>query len=734
VTASVPLPDLLGVDLERARTAARTAVAAAITLCLVLIYRFPEGYWALITCIVMTQPSVGASLDKGIARILGTAVASFLAIVVLAPLNQDPIPFLAIVFVLVGLAAYLSLGDFQPYAFTIGGVTIVMIGELGFSGQNASVQLGLARTGEIVVGVLVSWFTAFALWPRRASEQREAGIEATIAGVGDVFADAAGAIVEGRDPPAKTRGRLEAIATRVQKLVVLLPAAVRESAQQRRTAAAQRRLAIQIARLRATVLPLAEIHDAAGNRAIEATRPELAAMAEAVHRAFVEVLGPARDAEDRIVAAIAPARARLVARWESLRERMTEVLPTGESLVFHGFRATMRELENTLVAIARTRRDIAEGAIEASAAWTWSSLTLPRPDPARLRFGIKTAVAVCFTLVLLNVLQWDSAGSALVTAFIVAQLSIGGTVRKAMFRLAGALTGGLLALFVIFAVTPHIVSLHAFALVVFVVLFGCAYVYSGPNQSAYVGFQGGLAFVMVLVAGPKQELSIMPAVYRLVGVMLGTGIMVVVESALWPVRAHAELRDRLRDSLRDLGVLFSEIARSLDGAPTDLAGWRHRGHEIRAGLDRCHQLLGEALLEGRKAREEVALDLRLTSATEELTNRISRLANRFDRPVHPDLRAALAVPVADLSERVRSTLAVLPERLDHPAPGLDRADAVLAASERLAAGLDEARATARFRSRSVEEVDHLIGLIEALERIAHGVIVVDEILSRRPGP
>ena len=62
---------------------------------------------------------------------------------------------------------------------------------------------------------------------------------------------------------------------------------------------------------------------------------------------------------------------------------------------------------------------------------------LPRLDPRRLRYGIKVALSVLITLFGWTMLQWPFGESAVLTAFVVTQGSIGSSNRKAMLRLAG---------------------------------------------------------------------------------------------------------------------------------------------------------------------------------------------------------------------------------------------------------------------------------------------------------
>ncbi len=719
-------------DPDRARTAARTAIASLISLCIVLIYRFPEGYWALITCLVMTQASVGASIDKGVSRTVGTLVACILAVAILAPLNQDPLPFLVSTFTIISVSAYLGSGTIYPYAFVIGGVTLVIVAVLGFQGQNASVSTGLVRTGEIIVGVVVSWFCAFAIWPRLASDQLDEQIQATLASTAHAFDTAATFILAGRPPPRSYLEEIAAIEPGIHKQLALIPAAAREGRTHRVKAPAQRRLAVHLERLRATLLPLAEPIGDLPNGLVVATEPELRALFEATQRAWATVRADDPEACQDALGAIRPARHRIERRVEELRQSgATRDLSARQVLAFHGTLGTLREVENSLNAVARRGFD-PEGTVRPSRAQRIRSFTL---DPPRRLYAIKTGLAVCIAVLILNLLQWESSVSAMVSTFIVAQLSIGGSVRKATLRLTGALVGGVLALLVILFVTPQISSLPPFAVVVCIVMFFCAYAYTGPEASAYAGLQTGLAFVLVLVAGPKQETSIMPGVYRLVGVMLGTGISIGVESLLWPAHAYIELRVRIRESLVGAAELFGLLAVGLRGHPPQRVEWLARAHQVRERLMGFWQILGEALLEGKEARAAVAFDLPVAAATEEMMHRIARLAVRFDRPVNQDLRDLVGSALEHSLDLLERTLERLPAYLDgteDPERAAADGDALRDANLRLLDALEVARKDHRTLALPEEEVSFFVGLLDAVVRIAQGVSVACAALSRAP--
>lgn len=680
----------------------------------------------------MTQPSVGGSLNKGLLRIIGTVVACILGVAVIAPQNQDPLSFLLLVFGIIAVTAYLGSGSYYPYAFVIGGLTLVIIAVLAFRGQNVATSVGLSRSGEVVIGVFVSWFAAFALWPRRASLQLDEQVQKTLEGISRSFDVACDFVREGRPPPASFLPDLQALAPGPRTIISLVPQAAREGREHRTRAPQLRSLAIHLERLRAGLLPLSAPEGPIPNPLVVELHDDLDALLRATSATLETLCRRDPGAFTESAQAIRPARRSLEAALEDARTSGELFRATvQDSIAFHGLLATLRETENCLNAIGRTLFGL-DGVAEASVPLRLrlSRLML---DPLRTRYAVKTALAVCFTIYLLNLLQWHAAMSALVTIFIVAQLAIGGTTRKALLRLAGAFLGAFLALLVIIFVTPYITSLQAFTLVVSFVLFFCAYAFAGPEKSAYAGLQTGLAFVIVLVAGSKQEVSIMPGITRMVGVMLGTIISIIFESALWPTHAYIELRGRVRQSLCTANSLFDALAAGLRTAVPNRETLLHDARDVLDRLAGSSALLGQALLEGRQARASVQRDLPVASAAEELLHRMSRLALRFDQPVHPSLRQAVGSTLDELLDTLCAVLQRLPSHLEAKTPDAADADAgtLRDAGRRMVAALEIARRDTRFRERPEEEVSYFVGLLDAVVRIAQGTAVTCEVLSRR---
>ncbi len=87
--------------------AARTAVAAIVSLQLASLFRLPEAYWAPISTIIVMQSTLGAALPISAQRLIGTAIGAVAGAATATYFGRNPWVFGPAIFVLGGLARYL---------------------------------------------------------------------------------------------------------------------------------------------------------------------------------------------------------------------------------------------------------------------------------------------------------------------------------------------------------------------------------------------------------------------------------------------------------------------------------------------------------------------------------------------------------------------------------------------------------------------------------------------------
>lgn len=170
--------------------AARTAVAVVLTQLVVTLLGLPQGYWAVITVVIVMQTNIGGSLQAGWARLAGTGVGAITG----ATAN------------FLGGNSYLSLGLAILVTLSIctfirqlrnsmrvAGITVVIVLLSGHSGDSPT-MIALTRFSEIAVGIIMAIIVSATFFPSRASR-------AISRGMAKVFEDASSLfvlVVEGR--------------------------------------------------------------------------------------------------------------------------------------------------------------------------------------------------------------------------------------------------------------------------------------------------------------------------------------------------------------------------------------------------------------------------------------------------------------------------------------------------------------------------------------------------------
>ncbi len=181
------------------RQAVRMTVAALLAFFCTKLSGLPEGYWAVITCLVIVQGSLGGTLDAGLARLYGTiagALAGGVGAWVQSRLSVPRIEILVVV-----IAPLSLLGAANP-KFRLGPVTASLI-LLAIPSHGASFQVALNRIAEIALGSAIGVLTALLVLPGRGAGALHEHGAATLIALGEL----ARAHLTGSEAEAEVLGR-----------------------------------------------------------------------------------------------------------------------------------------------------------------------------------------------------------------------------------------------------------------------------------------------------------------------------------------------------------------------------------------------------------------------------------------------------------------------------------------------------------------------------------------------
>ncbi|SIT41623.1 putative membrane protein [Paraburkholderia piptadeniae] len=175
-------------------------------------------------------------------------------------------------------------------------------------------------------------------------------------------------------------------------------------------------------------------------------------------------------------------------------------------------------------------------------------------NPAYMRFSLKTLLAVLPCYVFYNAVDWQGIHTIMLTCVIVALPSLGASAQRALLRVAGAVIGSGLALFMVVFVVPHIESIVSLLLMTLPVIAIGAWIAAGSERIGYAGVQLVFTFSLALLEqfGPTTNLTEIRD--RMVGILLGVGVATFVQMSFWREGEGDVLRQKLATMLRAIAA------------------------------------------------------------------------------------------------------------------------------------------------------------------------------------
>jgi uncharacterized membrane protein YccC len=158
-------------------------VSAVLAFSTAELFALPEGYWAVITSIVVMQGNVGGTVGASIDRLLATIAGAGVGAVWVAVRAHLPMPDLLIL--VCAVAPLALLAAIRP-SFRLAPITAVIV-VLGAPGEGG-VVLAFHRMAEIGLGCVIGGLTAQLVLPDRARLAIEAGAAAMLDQLGRVAA------------------------------------------------------------------------------------------------------------------------------------------------------------------------------------------------------------------------------------------------------------------------------------------------------------------------------------------------------------------------------------------------------------------------------------------------------------------------------------------------------------------------------------------------------------------
>jgi multidrug resistance protein MdtO len=201
-------------------------------------------------------------------------------------------------------------------------------------------------------------------------------------------------------------------------------------------------------------------------------------------------------------------------------------------------------------------------------------------NPEHVRYALKTTSAAMFCYVLYSLLDWPGIHTSLITCYIVSLGTTAETVEKLRLRILGCLVGAAVGIAAIVYLIPHVTSIGALMIVVFLGALVSAWIAAGRSRISYAGFQMAFAFFLCVIQGPGPSFDLTTARDRVIGILLGNIVVYVIFANIWPVSVGKRIDPAFAALLRRLSGLLTVPSKSTRRSEAPEA------QEMLAGIER----------------------------------------------------------------------------------------------------------------------------------------------------
>ncbi len=146
--------------------------AAILALYLSMCIDLQQPYWAMMTVYIVSQPLAAAVRSKALQRLLGTLLGACAAVIMVPNLANAPVLLSLAMALWVGGCLAISLLDRSPrsYIMMLAGYTAAIIGFSSVNQPGEIFTLAVARSEEIVLGIICATVVHSLWFPRPVSE------------------------------------------------------------------------------------------------------------------------------------------------------------------------------------------------------------------------------------------------------------------------------------------------------------------------------------------------------------------------------------------------------------------------------------------------------------------------------------------------------------------------------------------------------------------------------------
>lgn len=150
---------------------AKVFAAAMLALFVAMALELPRPYWAMATVYVVSHPLTGATRSKAVYRIGGTLLGAAAAVILIPLFVNAPTLLCLVVALWTGSLLSISLLDRTPrsYLFMLSAYTLPMIALPTLNNPETIFDVALARSEEILLGILCASVVSALVWPGKVA-------------------------------------------------------------------------------------------------------------------------------------------------------------------------------------------------------------------------------------------------------------------------------------------------------------------------------------------------------------------------------------------------------------------------------------------------------------------------------------------------------------------------------------------------------------------------------------
>ncbi|NMP27444.1 FUSC family protein [Rahnella sp. SAP-1] len=160
----------------------KSFIAAMLAYYIALRIGLARPSWSIVTVYIVSQTSVGASLSRGVYRLVGTIVGALATVLIVPNFVNYPLICSVVLAGWIAFCLYFSLLDRTPraYAFVLAGYTASLIGFPAVFDPGSIFEIAIVRVQEVIIGILSATLIHRYVLPKRITGQFNSTLSAAL--------------------------------------------------------------------------------------------------------------------------------------------------------------------------------------------------------------------------------------------------------------------------------------------------------------------------------------------------------------------------------------------------------------------------------------------------------------------------------------------------------------------------------------------------------------------------